>query len=315
MINSVTSLYHQTSRLHRLQRQSDPSFCLQSCLEPLLLPPLPTLTPPPHPPCPTPPHPPTPPRPAPGTRHSVTSVPRPREPRATGILRAVRRQPYWWRQGLVLAAATCRWQRWIFCVSSLSCWPCAVLCTAHGTAVGKWPEALGGSLGKPCGLHWRGPACPPWPPPRFLKAMWEAQCLGSSQAAGTTRLRAEAESGARGAGFGPTGFLGPSGHALWGGKTAGLQPQRRKPSSSTVRSFWLQRELRASSHGFSLRHVTRRGWHRCPARGLALDRQHPGSRGRRHGAHLRGLPHQPTVGPHRSPLLHRGQVRRTRGRG
>ena len=73
-------------------------------------------------------------------------------------------------------------------------------------------------MGNPCELLWRGPACPPWPLQRFLEAVWEAQLLASIQAAGTAHLRAEAESGERGVGTQPTGFLGPSGHALRGGK-------------------------------------------------------------------------------------------------
>ena len=76
-------------------------------------------------------------------------------------------------------------------------------------------------------------------------------------------------------------------------------------------SFWLQ-DLRAAAHGCSLRHVARRGRHRRPAGGLALDREHPGSLCSRHGAHMRRVPNQPTVGPHSSPLLHQGQVRRAR---
>ncbi|CAN0325633.1 unnamed protein product, partial [Bubo scandiacus] len=52
--------------------------------------------------------------------------------------------------------------------------------------------------------------------------------------------------------------------------------------------FWLQGDLRAPAHGCSPRHVARRGGHRRPASGLALDRQHPGSLEKRHRAHMRG---------------------------
>lgn len=88
-----------------------------------------------------------------------------------------------------------------------------------------------------------------------------------------------------------------------------------KPLGRTVMSFLLQRDLRAPPHGFSLWHIARRGWHRCPARGLALDRQHPGSLENRHRAYMRRVPHQPTVGPHSSPLLHQGQAHRDVARG
>lgn len=113
------------------------------------------------------------------------------------------------------------------------------------------------------------------------------------------------------------GFPGPVVHTLPRGEGRRLtfSLNSSKPSSRTVMSFWLQRDLRAPAHGFLLRHVTRCGWHRCPARGLALDRQHPESLENRHRACMRRVPHQPTVGPHSSPLLHRGQVRRTRERG
>ncbi|CAN0312066.1 unnamed protein product, partial [Bubo scandiacus] len=47
-------------------------------------------------------------------------------------------------------------------------------------------------------------------------------------------------------------------------------------------------DLRAPAHGCSPRHVARRGGHRRPARGLALDRQHPGSLEKRPRAHMRG---------------------------
>ncbi|RLV63269.1 hypothetical protein DV515_00018442, partial [Chloebia gouldiae] len=48
---------------------------------------------------------------------------------------------------------------------------------------------------------------------------------------------------------------------------------------------------------------------RCLARGLALDCQHPGPRENRHQPYMWRVPHQPTVGPHSSPLLPPGQVR------
>ena len=115
----------------------------------------------------------------------------------------------------------------------------------------------------------------------------------------------------------PTGSPGLAVHSAPRGEGRRLTFSRNssEPSSRTVMSFWLQ-DLRAPAHGCLLRrllrHVTRCGWHRCPARGLALDRQHPGSLGSRHGACVRRVPHQPTVGPHSSPLLPRGQVRRVR---
>uniref|UniRef100_A0A8B9G384 Acrosin n=1 Tax=Amazona collaria TaxID=241587 RepID=A0A8B9G384_9PSIT len=77
-------------------------------------------------------------------------------------------------------------------------------------------------------------------------------------------------------------------------------------------SFCLQSDLRAPAHGCFPRQAAHRGWQRCPAGGLALDRQHPADLRSRHGAHVRRVPHQPAVGPHSSPLLHQRQVRRTR---
>lgn len=104
----------------------------------------------------------------------------------------------------------------------------------------------------------------------------------------------------------PTAFPGPAAHTApcGEGRRLTFSLNSSKPSSRTVMSFWLQRDLRAPAHGFSLRHVTRRGWHRCPAGGLALDRQHPGSLENRHGAYMRRVSHQPAVGPHGSSLLH-----------
>lgn len=67
-----------------------------------------------------------------------------------------------------------------------------------------------------------------------------------------------------------------------------------------IRKLW---DLRAPAHGRSLRHDARRGWHECPARGLALDRQHPESLVFRRWACMWRVPHQPTVGPHSSTLL------------
>ncbi|CAN0334621.1 unnamed protein product, partial [Bubo scandiacus] len=114
----------------------------------------------------------------------------------------------------------------------------------------------------------------------------------------------------------PTGSPGLAVHAAPCGEGRRLTFSRNssKPSSRTLMSFWLQRDLWAPARGCSPWHITCRGGHRCPARGLALDRQHPGSLEKRHGAHMRRVPHQPTVGPHSSPLLHQGQVRRARNR-
>lgn len=180
--------------------------------------------------------------------------------------------------------------------------------------MGKWAEAVGGrELGQPL---WGSPegarlspvATTQLPEPQVGASVpcqhpgcWHNSSTGLKQKQGWTDTC-------------PTGVPGPAVHATPCGEGRWLtfSLNSSKPSSRTVMSFWLQRDLRAPAHGFLLRHVARRGWHRCPARGLALDRQHPGSLENRHGAYMRRVPHQCTVGPHSSPLLHSGQVRRTR---
>lgn len=84
---------------------------------------------------------------------------------------------------------------------------------------------------------------------------------------------------------------------------ADLQPQQQQPSKQDSDEFLLE-DLWAVARGCVSRHIMCCWGHTCPARLLALDRQRPDNLAQGHGARLRRVTHQPTVGSLGSPLLH-----------